>query len=217
MKTGGYIASVILLLGLGGSSIVAQQSCPQTASNWQECEKLVEKRLLKRFPKLFRRDGPKLVIRFANVSPDTFVDGEVEKGHESSYAGYVLIDYRPGIGYAVLRLWGYESNTVDLVSMRTGLHINILDTPVFSPDGRRFAVAREDGFGLNSFSMYRVGVEDAIREFFEESNSWVPRNVQWLGADKLSFVEDGDAPTTTKRRVLKRLTHPGNVVVWETE
>jgi hypothetical protein len=68
------------------SSIVAQKSCPQTTSNWPECESLLEKQLLKKFPKLVRRDGPTLVIRWADVSPDIFVDGEVEKDDESSYA-----------------------------------------------------------------------------------------------------------------------------------
>jgi hypothetical protein len=38
----------------------------------------------------------------------------------------------------------YESNTVDLVRMSTGKHLNIRDDPVFSPDGLRFAVAKDD-------------------------------------------------------------------------
>src|SRR5690349_14216594 len=114
MKVARLLVSSAFLMGLFSSSVVAQQRCPQTADGWQHCEELAEKRLLEKFPKLFHRDGPKLVIRFSDVSPDTFVDGEIEKGHESSYAGYVLIDYRPKIGYAVMRLWGYESHSVDL-------------------------------------------------------------------------------------------------------
>jgi hypothetical protein len=204
------VFGLLLFFRPASPSLVAQRLCPQTVNDWQECERLVEKRLLKKFPSLFHRDGPKLVIRFSDVSPDTFVDGETERGHESSYAGYVLIDYRPKIGYAVLRVWGYESNSVDLVSMKTSLHIDILDTPVFSPDEMRFAVGREDGFGLNSFAVYRVGREDVIREYFEESNTCVPRNVQWLGNRRLSFVEDSFEPSAKKRRVLKRVADPGN-------
>src|SRR5215471_79785 len=111
MKTAKCLASLLFLFGVGSSSITAQQSCPQTSGDWQACEKLAEKQLLKKFPKLFHRDGPRLTIRFTDVSPDVFVAGEVEQGHESTYAGFVLIDYRPTIGYAVLRVWGYESNS----------------------------------------------------------------------------------------------------------
>ena len=201
---------------LSVSPLAAQQPCPQTGDGWQECEKRVEKQLLRKFPNLFRRDGPKLVIRFADVSPDTFVDGETEKGLESSYAGYVLIDYRPKIGYAVLRLWGYESNSVDLVSMKTSLHIGILDTPVFSPDEMRFAVGREDGFGLNSVAVYRVGREDVIREYFEESATWIPQEVRWRDNTTISFVEASDA-SAKKLRVLRKRTAADKTVSWAVE
>jgi len=208
-----FLAALVLFPGFGSSTVVAQMPCPQTASDWQQCEKLVEKRLLKKFPRLFHRDGQKLVLRFSDVSPETFVDGETVKGYESSYAGYVLIDYRPNIGYAVLRVWGYESNSVDLVSMKTSLHINILDTPVFSPDEMHFGVGREDGFGLNSFAVYRVGREEVIREYFEQSATWVAQDVRWRDNATVSFVETG-APSKTLR-IFRKRAGTNTTVSWD--
>jgi len=180
-----FLAALVLFPGFGSSTVVAQMPCPQTASDWQQCEKLVEKRLLKKFPRLFHRDGQKLVLRFSDVSPETFVDGETVKGYESSYA----------------------------VSMKTSLHINILDTPVFSPDEMHFGVGREDGFGLNSFAVYRVGREEVIREYFEQSATWVAQDVRWRDNATVSFVETG-APSKTLR-IFRKRAGTNTTVSWD--
>jgi hypothetical protein len=91
-------ASVIIATLSTAPFAGAAESC-STMRAFQAGEVSAEKTLLKRFPARFTRSGHKLVIKFANNTDETFVDGEAEKGHESSYQGYVLIGYRPHIGF----------------------------------------------------------------------------------------------------------------------
>jgi hypothetical protein len=195
--------------------VAAQQLCPQIARDWQACESAAEKTLLKRFPSRFKRSGPTLVVRFANNTEETFVNGEIERGREETSRDYVLIGYQPRSGFAVLRRWFYEDSTVDLVSMKTGKHMDIVDAPVFSPDETHVAVAKEEGFGPNTLAVYRVTADDAIQEFLDEASGRSVQNLKWLGNDTLSFVEHTYNPPRAKPRVLKKETGPTKSVTWK--
>jgi len=205
----------LLLVVLGIESMcAAKPSCPKTLDDWRSCEASVEKVLLKQLPSRFKRSGPTLVIRFTTNKEETFVDGRTDRDVETSDRGYVLIDYRPSIDFAVLRRSFWETNTVDLISMKSGTHVEILDAPVFSPDELRFAVVKEDGFRQNSFAVYRVTGDDVTKEFFEENSARSVTALKWLGNDTLSFTESTtDRPRET-RRFLKKESGPTTAVTW---
>jgi hypothetical protein len=211
-------SSILLILLMSRSSLAAQRSCPQTTSDWQECERAVETQLIKEFPRLFGRDGPKLVLRYANSREELYADGEVEKDHESSYRGYVLIGYYSSIGYAVLRRWFYESSTVDLVNMRTGNHMDIAGVPVLSPSGTRVAVGWfEELVGRGSFAVYRINADDVTREFYEEMEGREVMDLRWIGDTSLSFVDSNFEPPIKKSKVLKGRLAANKTLVWKVE
>jgi hypothetical protein len=127
--------------------VAAQYSCPDQGRYWDpdKCTAFLERRVLKRFPGLFTRDGQRLVVGFGNGKQKVFVSGEREKDHEDSYVRYIFLDYFPKIKYGLVRVGYYEGWTDVLLNLRTGESTDIDDDPLFSPDGLRFAVVKEEG------------------------------------------------------------------------
>ena len=83
---------------------------------------------------------------------------------------------------ALARVGYYEGWTDLLLNLRTGESTDIDDDPLFSPDGLRFAVVKEDGFtDRNTFSVHSVTANKVRREFFEEMFGRSVKNVKWLG------------------------------------
>ena len=145
MRTERLLALSVLALVLLPSHVAAQYACPDQGRFWDpnKCISFLEQRVLKRFPGLFRRNGQRLVVPFANGKQRVFVSGEREKGHEDSSIGYTFLDYFPKIGYGLVGVGYYEGSTDLLVNMKTGESTDIAGHPVFSPDGFRFAVAKD--------------------------------------------------------------------------
>jgi hypothetical protein len=197
--------------------VSAQYSCPDQRRFWDpdKCTAFLEQRVLEKFPGLFSRDGQRLVVRFANGQQKVFVSGERRKGSESSSIGYIFLDYFPKIQYGLVRVAYYEGWTDLLLNMRTGESTDIHDDPVFSPDGLRFAVAKDDQMvGRGIFAVYNVNATGVAREFLEEMDKRGVKNLKWLADDAISFVAYGYDPPIERSRVLKREREGNKSTMW---
>lgn len=116
-----------------------------------------------------------------------------------NFASYVFVDLLPQIGFALVQHNVYEDYHYLAVSLATGRVSRMLDAPVLSPDGRRFATYRFDQLnGITELTLYAIRsdrvVAEARCEVVIAEGDRVGRP-KWQGADALSFVvHGGDAP-----------------------
>jgi hypothetical protein len=86
---------------------------------------------------------------------------------------------------------------------------------VFSPDGFRFAVAKDDEMvGRGIFAVYNVNTTGVTREFLEEMDKRGVKNLKWLRNDAISFVAYGYDPPIETSRVLERKSRANKSATW---
>jgi hypothetical protein len=219
MRLGRLVAlGVLAFVLLADSHVAAQYACPDQGRFWDphKCTAFLEERVLTKFPGLFHREGRRLVVKFANGSQEVFV-GIDDPDHESTYREYIFLDYFPNIRYGLIQVAGYEGGTTLLLNIRTGKSTDIRDTPVFSPDGTRCAVAWFSGMvGRGSLGVYRVSERDVTQEFLQEVELREIKNLRWLGNAALSFVDE-DFSGKQKSKILRARPSEKDTVVWKIE
>ncbi len=117
-----------------------------------------------------------------------------------NFTSYVFLDLLPQLGFALVEESLYEDYAYLAISLATGRVSRMLDRPVPSPDGRRFAAYRYDQLnGITELTLYairpdRVVVEATCEVVIADNDNGAGRP-QWTNADSLSFVvNDGNAP-----------------------
>ena len=141
------------------------------------------------------RRNSELQIRLAQDRTIRFFDYPCGE----NFASYVFVDLLPRAGFALVRHSIYEDYSYLAVSLATGRVSRMLDTPVPSPDGRRFASYRYDQLnGITELTLYAIGPDRVVVEascevvIAEEDRVGAPK---WQGVDIISFVvQGGDAP-----------------------
>jgi hypothetical protein len=221
MRLGRLLALSVLALGLLPSHVAAQYSCPDQGRFWDpaKCVAFLETRVLQKFPGLFKRDGQRLVIPFANGRQEVFTSGEREKGREESSIGYVFLDYFPKIHYGLVRVAYYEGAADLLLNMKTGMSTEIEGDPVFSPDGFRFAVARDPEnaglSGVGGVSIYRVASGKVTNEFSQQMADHSVEDLRWQGNMAVSFVDLEWSPEKRTRRIVRGKPAGSGALVWK--
>ncbi len=177
------IAVVALLSIVSGTSFSAERKCPDSIHNSYQCSQYLENELAKDFPKLFSRDGLRLVISLTNGKKKTYVDIPDEKNHGVEGKWFNLVQYYPEIGYALVAVQYYEGGTYYFVNLTTGKDKDIISNPVISPDRKRIAIANvdlESRYTLECFICIRTPARRFGRRVSGKSRmSGAPRNLRW--------------------------------------
>lgn len=191
MKRIGLVGTTLLFLVIS-TNIAAERRCPETIRNSYKCSQFLEKELIEDYPKLFSRSGAQLVIALPNGTKKTYVDFPDEKNHGVQGRWYNLVHYYPEIGYGLVAVQYYEGGTHYLVNMTTGKDEDIISIPHISPDKKRVAVENvdlESGYTPNVLSVYELGPDGLVREFFETSDDWGAGDLHWENNEEISFTQ----------------------------
>jgi hypothetical protein len=186
------LAIVTLLFIVSSAVVPAERKCPNTIHNTYQCSQYLERELAKGFPRLFSRDGLKLVISLTNGKKMTYVGMPDEKNHGVEGVWFNLVQYYPEIGYALVAVQYYEGSTCYLVNLTTGKDEDVISIPVISPDRRRIAVANvdlESRYTPNVLSVFEIRPTGLATEFFEKPGDWGPGKLRWVTNEEISFVQ----------------------------
>jgi len=110
-----------------------------------------------------------------------------------NYTSYVFLTLLPKLGFALVQKNIYEDYSYLAVSLLTGRISTMLDQPVLSPDGKRFATYRYDQLnGITELTLYAVKPDRVLVEASCEAGIADAENrvglPKWTGPESLSFV-----------------------------
>jgi hypothetical protein len=132
-----------------------------------------------------RREGLALVlmptkgppVRLASTPPAEFT---LQNGEGVRYQYWGSL---PATHQWVVRAWYWESDATVLVDQRTGRRVEVLGSPVASPDGR-FVLLTSPGLGggdqANALSLVEIGVAGPRLLWQREPTAWEPEAARWV-------------------------------------
>ena len=109
-----------------------------------------------------------------------------------AYVRYVYERFDPRLDAHLVRAGFYEGSSVLFVADSTAAKKDLDESPIVSPDGRRFAVASLDleaGYEPNLLEIWNPGTTMATPEFTHDFGQAAgPDSVAWVSNDTLRFV-----------------------------
>lgn len=111
-----------------------------------------------------------------------------------SFTSYIFVDLLPQIGFALVVEHIYEDYSYIAASLNSGRVSKLLDKPVLSPDGKRFASYRYDMMNaVTELTLYTIKSDRVLNEAACEviiggSQTDATPVPKWSGAETLSFV-----------------------------
>jgi hypothetical protein len=137
-----------------------------------------------------RRQGLELFLQPAQGSaaklsstPDAEFTLENAKGVKYMYWGSL-----PAAQQWVVRAWYWESDGTVLVDQRTGHHLELIGTPVASPDGR-FVLLTSPGLGggdqANLLTLVEITADGPHLRWQREPTAWEPVTARWAAPSRV--------------------------------
>lgn len=177
---------LLLLLGAATPALPVVQvtSSSLTQSAWEQASK----KLLKTAPRVthpLHKQGQRLVIPLAKgqrVFTDKYVNTDRDDKQRFTYAGYL-----PATKTHVVIGHFWEENKYVLLP-ESGRETVVYSAPVYSPDGRSFAVATpglEYGAHANAIRLFRYEAAGWREVWHTEPKAWEPDSIGWTSPTTL--------------------------------
>lgn len=172
------------------------------------CGRAIESYQIRRARRFVSRIGDTLTVRLGRSRLKTFVDKDLE--HESGVR-YTYREFIPEIEHHLVHAHLYEGTAYLLVSHRTGDMVRIQASPIFSPDGNRFATASEDlesHYNPNEIQIWRIGENAIVLDWSLEPagnpvvitpGAWGPKNLRWISPTEIRVQKVTFDPDTFTR------------------
>ena len=200
-----FCFTIVFLFFWNISTFAAEQKCPESINNSYECAQYLEKKLNKKYPKLFSRNERKLTANLSALKQKTYIDS-INDDVNGKWYSFVL--YYPEIGFGLIEVQFYEGGTSYLLNLKTGKDFEIGGHPTISPDRRRIAVSNvdlESQYTPNILAVYEIKGDALITIFEEMPDNWGAGNVQWINNNDLSFTKYSLDSQLNTRKELKKL------------
>lgn len=152
------------------------------------------------------RRSSELQIRLAQERTIRFFDYPCGE----DFTSYIFVDLLPQIGFALVQQNIYEDYSYLAVSLASGRVSRLLDKPVLSPDGKRFASYRYDMMNaVTELTLYavkgdRVVTEAACEAIIGGGQTDATAVPKWNGPETLSFIVFDSGRNFPDGPVLKR-------------
>jgi hypothetical protein len=162
--------------------------------------------IIKQYPRVFSRKGPKLTIHVSKGEERTYLDvPDPESPSGRGIPSFTLVDYFSGIGYALIHVDYGENIYYLFVNLPTGQSFDIHGVLSLSPDGKYIAVSDgNETFGGEKLAIYAVLPDHLVKEFDTDKDGfthgleiiankfgpWIPHSIKWSSNNEFSFVAE---------------------------
>lgn len=186
------------MLATGTNEDTSRDVVCQYLTNYYECSRAVERRLLAGRASGVSRRGPELTIALTSGRSVVFVDSQPES---PAFVGHTYAGSIPSVKYFVLELHYSEGGAYLLVNGHTGASTFSHGFPVPAPDGRRLAAGNVDleaRYSPTTLQIWRLADDNLVLEWehdFVENGrvvdtTWGPSGLRWIGPDELAMVKE---------------------------